>query len=43
MGDAAFRQQFPELTVVDPVALLRELAPEREPEHGPAEGEEQGG
>ena len=29
MGDAAFRQQFPELTVIDPVALLRELAPSR--------------
>jgi putative PIN family toxin of toxin-antitoxin system len=27
MGDAAFRQQFPGLAVVDPVALLRELAP----------------
>jgi putative PIN family toxin of toxin-antitoxin system len=29
MGDPTFRQQFPELTVIEPVALLRELA--REP------------
>jgi uncharacterized protein len=45
MSDAAFRKQFPELTVIDPVALLRELAPEpdSEPEQGPAEGEAQGG
>jgi putative PIN family toxin of toxin-antitoxin system len=43
MGDAAFRQQFPSLTVIDPVALLRELAPEPEPEQGPAEGQGQGG
>jgi putative PIN family toxin of toxin-antitoxin system len=43
MGDAAFRQQFPNLTVIDPVALLRELAPEPEPEQEPAEGGGQGG
>jgi putative PIN family toxin of toxin-antitoxin system len=29
MGDAVFRRQFPGLTVIDPVALLRELAPTR--------------
>jgi hypothetical protein len=28
MDDAAFRQQFPHLSVIGPVALLRELAPE---------------
>jgi putative PIN family toxin of toxin-antitoxin system len=47
MGDAAFRQQFPDLTVIDPVALLRELAPapesEPEPDPVPPEGQEQGG
>jgi putative PIN family toxin of toxin-antitoxin system len=45
MNDAAFRQQFPDLTVIDPVALLRELAPtpEPEPDQGPTEGEGQGG
>jgi putative PIN family toxin of toxin-antitoxin system len=37
MGDAAFRQQFPGLTVIDPVALLRELAPV--PESDPDEGQ----
>lgn len=41
MSDAAFRQQFPDLTVIDPVALLRELGPEAGP--GPGEGERQGG
>ena len=35
MGDAAFRQRFPGLTVIDPVALLRELVPPPEPEPGP--------
>ena len=36
MNDDAFRQQFPDLTVIDPVALLRELSPalESEPEPG---------
>ena len=32
MDDAAFRQQFPGLTVIDPATLLRELAME-EPNH----------
>jgi predicted nucleic acid-binding protein len=46
MGDDAFRQQFPGLTVIDPVALLRELAlahPKPEPDQGTGEGEGQGG
>jgi putative PIN family toxin of toxin-antitoxin system len=46
MGDAAFQQQFPDLTVIDPLALLREPAPtpkpEPEPEQGPAKGKGQG-
>jgi len=47
MGDAAFRQEFPELTVIDPAALLRELAsalePEPKPDHRMVEFEGQGG
>jgi putative PIN family toxin of toxin-antitoxin system len=37
MGDAAFRQQFPELVVIDPVAFLREMAlvPKQEQEQKP--------
>ena len=38
MGDAAFRQRFPGLTVIDPVALLRELVPPPEPEPEPDQG-----
>ena len=37
MGDDTFRQQFPGLTVIDPVTLLRELAtdyPKTEPDRG---------
>jgi len=45
MGDFAFRRQFAGLTVIDPVALLRELAPapEPEPDRGTGEAEAQGG
>jgi putative PIN family toxin of toxin-antitoxin system len=44
MNDDAFRQQFPDLTVIDPVALLRELAPAPEPnqETGGDEGQGEG-
>jgi putative PIN family toxin of toxin-antitoxin system len=38
MGDAAFRQWFPDLTVIDPVALLCELAPIPEPGPEPGSG-----
>ena len=44
MDDAAFRQQFPDLAVVSPMTLLRELAPTPEPEPEPGSGVgEQGG
>jgi putative PIN family toxin of toxin-antitoxin system len=46
MGDDAFRQQFPGLTVIDPVALLRELAlvhPKLEPDRGMGKDEGQAG
>jgi putative PIN family toxin of toxin-antitoxin system len=43
MTDDAFRQQFPDLTVIDPVALLRELAPAPEPDQGTGGDEGQGG
>jgi hypothetical protein len=42
MGDDAFRQQFPGLSVIDPVTLLRELAmdhPKTELDRGFAEDE----
>jgi putative PIN family toxin of toxin-antitoxin system len=42
MGDDAFRQQFPGLTVIDPVGLLRELAtehPKTKPDHRIGEDE----
>jgi predicted nucleic acid-binding protein len=41
MGDDTFRQQFPGVTVIDPVALLRELKlaqPEPEPNQQPEDG-----
>ena len=38
MGDAAFRRQFPGLTVIDPVALLRELASATEAGARPEDG-----
>ena len=44
MGDDAFRQQFPGLTVIDPVALLRELAlahPNPEADRGAGKDEAQ--
>jgi putative PIN family toxin of toxin-antitoxin system len=43
MNDDAFRQQFPDLSVIDPVALLRELAPAPEPDQGSGGDEGQGG
>ena len=42
MGDVTFRRQFPGLTVIDPVALLRELTlaqPKPEPDQRPEDGE----
>jgi len=42
MDDAAFRRQFPGLTVIDPVALLRELAPAPEPKPDQEAGEAEG-
>ena len=40
MQDEAFRQQFPDLTIVDPVAFLREIR--RLPTKGPEETGERG-
>jgi putative PIN family toxin of toxin-antitoxin system len=42
MGDDTFRRQFPALTVIDPVALLRELTlaqPKPEPDQRSEDGE----
>ncbi len=42
MGDDVFRRQFPGLTVIDPVALLRELAlaqPKLDPDQRTSDGE----
>jgi predicted nucleic acid-binding protein len=42
MGDDTFRQQFPGLTVIDPVALLRELTL-AQPKPNPGQQQEDGG
>ena len=44
MDDDAFRHQFPDLSLIDPVALLRELeSPESVPGQETGAGEGQGG
>jgi putative PIN family toxin of toxin-antitoxin system len=46
MDDDTFRQQFPGLVVIDPVALLRELTlgqPKPEPDQRPEDGERETG
>jgi putative PIN family toxin of toxin-antitoxin system len=40
MNDADFRGRFPDLTILDPVAFLRELARTNQPEQGHESGQE---
>jgi putative PIN family toxin of toxin-antitoxin system len=43
MTDECFRQDFPNLTILDPPTLLRAFSQEQDPQHEPTEDRGQGG